>query len=198
MQQHQRLLIQLEGAVIAAFAMALEYVPHAFGPSSIEVSLGIIPLVIYSLRRGAIPGMISATVWGTLDLVLRGLGNGSVLNVWQGLFEFTIAFTVVGFAGFFANQLRQSYLLGHKKTSLVYLWLAAFIGAFAKYFCHFIAGAIYWGSYAPKGMNAWIYSLVVNGGSFVLGFIMTGVVLTIIFGVVPHLFVPTTAQKTVH
>ena len=57
--QHQRLLIQIEGAIIAAFAMALEYIPHTVGPSAIEVSFGIIPLIIYSLRRGAAAGMVS-------------------------------------------------------------------------------------------------------------------------------------------
>lgn len=188
--QHQRLLIQIEGAIIAAFAMALEYIPHTVGPSAIEVSLGIIPVVIYSLRRGAIPGMSASLIWGLLDLILRGLGNGSVLNVWQGLLEFTIAFMVVGLAGIVQRPVQVSLQQQTKVKTITFLWGAAFIGTFTKYFCHFLAGAVYWGSYAPKGMNAWLYSLTVNGGSFIASFVLTGIVLCICLAMVPKLYLP--------
>ncbi|WP_436667810.1 energy-coupled thiamine transporter ThiT [Latilactobacillus sakei] len=188
--QHQRLLIQIEGAIIAAFAMALEYIPHTVGPSAIEVSFGIIPIIIYSLRRGAAAGMVSGLIWGLLDLVLRGLGNGSVLNVWQGLLEFTIAFMVVGLAGVLQKPVQASIQQNTKVKTITLLWSAAFIGTFAKYFCHFLAGAIYWGSYAPKGMNAWLYSLTVNGGSFVAGFILNGIVFGILLAMIPKLYLP--------
>lgn len=124
--QHQRLLIQIEGAIIAAFAVALEYIPHTVGPSAIEVSFGIIPIVIYSLRRGAIPGMVSGLIWGLLDLILRGLGNGSVLNVWQGLLEFTIAFMVVGLAGILQRPIQASIQNHTKVKTMTLLWMAAF------------------------------------------------------------------------
>ncbi|KRM21943.1 energy-coupled thiamine transporter ThiT [Latilactobacillus graminis] len=188
--QHQRLLIQIEGAIIAAFAMALEYIPHTVGPSAIEVSFGIIPLVIYSLRRGAFPGMVSGLIWGILDLILRGLGNGSVLNVWQGLLEFTIAFMVVGLAGILQHHLQTSIQHHTRVKTIILLWIAGLIGTFTKYFCHFLAGAVYWGSYAPKGMNAWLYSLAVNGGSFLTSFILTGAVLCIGLAMVPKLYLP--------
>lgn len=188
--QHQRLLIQIEGAIIAAFAVALEYIPHTVGPSAIEVSFGIIPIVIYSLRRGAIPGMVSGLIWGLLDLILRGLGNGSVLNVWQGLLEFTIAFMVVGLAGILQRPIQASIQNHTKVKTMILLWMAAFVGTFAKYFCHFLAGAVYWGSYAPKSMNAWLYSLTVNGGSFIASFILTGIVLCICLAMVPKLYLP--------
>lgn len=188
--QHQRLLIQIEGAIIAAFAVALEYIPHTAGPSAIEVSFGIIPIVIYSLRRGAISGMVSGLIWGLLDLILRGLGNGSVLNVWQGLLEFTIAFMVVGLAGILQRPIQASIQNHTKVKTMTLLWMAAFFGTFAKYFCHFLAGAVYWGSYAPKGMNAWLYSLTVNGGSFIASFILTDIVLCICLAMVPKLYLP--------
>lgn len=188
--QHQRLLIQIEGAIIAAFAVALEYIPHTVGPSAIEVSFGIIPIVIYSLRRGAIPGMVSGLIWGLLDLILRGLGNGSVLNVWQGLLEFTIAFMVVGLAGILQRPIQASIQNHTKVKTMTLLLMAAFFGTFAKYFCHFLAGAVYWDSYAPKGMNAWLYSLTVNGGSFIASFILTGIVLCICLAMVPKLYLP--------
>lgn len=188
--RHQRLLIQIEGAILAAFAVALEYIPHTVGPSAIEVSFGIIPIVIYSLRRGAVPGMIAAFIWGTLDLILRGLSSGSVLNVWQGLFEFTVAFIVVGLAGLCHHQVQASIRQHRRVKTLTLLWSAALIANFAKYFCHFIAGVVYWGSYAPKSMNPWLYSLVINGGSFIVTFILTGVVACVLYAMLPTIYLP--------
>src|SRR5699024_10661847 len=54
--------------------------------------------------------------------------------------------------------------------------LAVFISVFAKYFCHFIAGIIFWGSYAPKGMSPVLYSLFVDGGSFLFNLVLAGIV----------------------
>lgn len=192
--RHQRLLIQIEGAILAAFAVALEYVPHTVGPSAIEVSFGIIPIIIYSVRRGVVPGMISAFIWGTLDLILRGLSSGSVLNVWQGLFEFTVAFIVVGLAGVCQHGVQQSIRAHQPLKTNVLLWLAVLIGTLTKYTCHFIAGVVYWGAYAPKGMNAWLYSLVINGGSFLATFILTGIVASILYAMLPSIYLPKDMQ----
>lgn len=175
---------------MAAVAMALEYIPTSIGPSSIQVSLGIIPICIYSFRRGAIPGMIAALIWGVLDLFLRGLSTGSVLNVWQGLLEYTIAFLVVGLAGIVKNQLDKTLRQKDYVKVSAYVILGIFIGTFIKYFFHFIAGVIYWGSYAPKGMNALLYSLIINGGSFVASFIVASFVCVLITSTNKKILIP--------
>ena len=41
MQQHKRLVVILETAIIAAFAMALTYIPHTTGVSAIELNYGL-------------------------------------------------------------------------------------------------------------------------------------------------------------
>ena len=40
------------------------------------------------------------------------------------------------------------------------------LGSFARYLIHFIAGVIFWGSYAPKGQSPYLYSFIVNSSSF--------------------------------
>ena len=40
MQQHKRLVVILETAIIAAFAMALTYIPHTTGVSAIDSDRG--------------------------------------------------------------------------------------------------------------------------------------------------------------
>lgn len=183
--QETKLNVLVEGAVMVAFAEALEYIPHTVGVSAIEVQFGLIPLVLYALRRGVKPGLTAGLVWGLLDMVLRGFSSGSVLNAWQGILEYPIAFAVVGLAGFAAAGLAGAKSKG---TVTGYIILGTILGALAKYFCHFIAGIIYWGSYAPKGQSAWLYSLIVNGGSAVVSTIVTVLVLVAIYLPAPQLF----------
>ena len=164
------LIVLTEGALITALALVLSFVPHSTGVSSIEFVYGLIPMAIFALRRGVKPGLMAGLVWGILDLVLRGFSNGGFLNPLQGFVEYPLAFGVIGLIGLGSVQVKQSIERGNNALGLIIFYSA--IGFFAKYFLHFIAGGIYWGTYAPKGMNPWIYSLVINGGSFVANMIM--------------------------
>jgi thiamine transporter len=60
-----------------------------------------------------------------------------------------------------------------------------------KYFCHFVAGVIYWGSYAPKGQSPVLYSLIINGGSAVASIVFAVAVLSVLLRVSPKLFTAT-------
>lgn len=180
-----KLNVLVEGAVMVAFAEALEYIPHTVGVSAIEVQFGLIPVVLYALRRGVNPGLLAGLVWGILDMVLRGFSGGSVLNAWQGLLEFPVAFALVGLAGISARGLRQTRSSG---VAITFIIFGTVLGTVAKYFCHFIAGIIYWGSYAPKGQSAWLYSLIINGGSALASIAAAGAVLVIIWLAAPQLY----------
>ncbi|MFH5810971.1 energy-coupled thiamine transporter ThiT [Companilactobacillus sp. FL22-1] len=168
--KNSELIVITEGALIVALALALSFVPHTTGVSAIEFMYGLIPMAIYALRRGLKAGLMAGLVWGLLDLLLFGLNNGGFLNLFQGIVEYPIAFCVVGLIGMGSKQVKSSIANGHSAIGWILLYSA--IGFFAKYFFHFLAGGIYWGSYAPKGMNPWIYSLVINGGSFIANVIM--------------------------
>ncbi|MBA1394767.1 energy-coupled thiamine transporter ThiT, partial [Lactobacillus sp. XV13L] len=164
-----KLTVTIEGAIIAALAMALTYLPHTIG-LSFQFQYGIIPLVIYAWRRGFRAGVSAGVVWGLLDLVLRGLSKGEIVNIWQGLLEYPIAFGVLGIAGLWSHQIQMS--IDNKTRQFSFMLLSCLIAVFSKYFCHFIAGGIVWGIYAPKSMNPWVYSLLTNGGSAVVNVVM--------------------------
>ena len=57
-----RLSILVETALVAAFAMALSYIPDF--ASWFSPSFGAIPLVLFSLRRGPKYGILAGTIWG--------------------------------------------------------------------------------------------------------------------------------------
>jgi len=168
--KNSELLVITEGAIITALALALSFVPHTTGVSAIEFVYGLIPMAIYALRRGVRAGLLTGLVWGLLDLVLFGFSHGGFLNLFQGIVEYPLAFGVVGLIGLGSKPVKRALEQGKSGIGLILLYSA--LGFFAKYFFHFLAGGIYWGTYAPKGMNPWIYSLVINGGSFVANMLM--------------------------
>ncbi|WP_241864985.1 energy-coupled thiamine transporter ThiT [Lacticaseibacillus sp. YH-lac21] len=170
--------------------MALEYIPHKTGISSVEMSYGIIPITVLALRRGTGAGMAAGLTWGVLDLLLIGFSEGSFLNVVQGMLEYPIAFAVAGLGGIFAGRLQTAIKDGQLGRVFGYAWAAVVLGTVAKYFCHFLAGWVFWGSYAPKGMPAWLYSLAINGGSAIASGLVALIVVTVLVTSVKQLFVP--------
>lgn len=184
-----RLIVAVEGAIIVAFAMALNYIPHTVGVSAIEVQFGLIPLTLYALRRGLMPALMAGLVWGLLDMFLRGIPGGSVLNAWQGILEYPLAFTLIGAAGMMTSAFRQAVRRDRQGLMRGLIVAAALVGGVAKYACHFAAGIVFWGSYAPAGQSPVLYSLVINGGSAIVSIILAAVVLLIVNRVAPQLFV---------
>ena len=178
MSQHTVFNIRVltEIAIIAALAMALSLIPLTVG--WFEISLGTMLIVLISLRHGTGIGIITGLIWGLLHFVL---GKVYFLSVPQVLIEYVLAFSFAGFAGLVANEFKQT---GKSR----YIIFAVIIGAFAKYFWHFVAGVIFWSDYAWKGWGAVSYSLVINGVSGILTAITATIVLLIIYKVAPKLF----------
>jgi thiamine transporter len=185
MAKNKELIVLTEGAIVTAAAQALNFVPHSVGISSIEVVYGLIPMAIFALRRGTRAGLMAGLVWGLLDLIMRGFSSGSFLNPLQGLIEYPIAFAAIGLVGLGSARVKKTIQDG--KNSLGWILVYSALGFSIKYFCHFIAGGVFWGAFAPKGMNPWIYSLVINGGSFIANMIMMVVLVIVLHKVFDRL-----------
>ncbi len=70
MAKKMELQVWVEGTVIAAAAMALSFIPIQTANSAFDLSLGMVPLVLYSYRRGFVPGLTAGFVWGLLSIVV--------------------------------------------------------------------------------------------------------------------------------
>lgn len=55
MQRTSELRVWIEGTIVAAIAMVLSFIPTNVG-SSFSISLGMIPITLYALRRGTKAG----------------------------------------------------------------------------------------------------------------------------------------------
>lgn len=181
--RNTNLQAMIESAILAAFAMIIDILPLSLKlPTGGSISFAMIPIFIIAYRWGFKSAFLGGLVWGLLQIVV---GDAYILTPVQAFIEYFIAFAFIGFAGLFYRPIQKALLtsnenseehssLGsrnekpsakqnHGKKILVYIILATFVGSFARYFCHFIAGIIFWGQYAPKGQSAVLYSLIVNG-----------------------------------
>ena len=167
----------LEGVIIAAIAVVLSFLPIQTGNAYFDLSIGLIPLGVYMLRRGAGPGMAAGALWGLLLIVL---GKAWVLSPIQVILEYPVAFAFGGFGGIWAGKLRKNITEKNTGATIGVVILAGVSSAVARWFFHFIAGFVFWGDYAPEGMSPYLYSFIGNGGSALANAIMMAVVLVIV------------------
>lgn len=145
------LRIWVEGTVVAAMAMALSFLPIEFANSGLDLSLGMVPLVLYSFRRGLLPGVAAGFVWGMLNIIL-GTAMKNFLSVPQIIFEYPFAFAFGGMGGVFARKIQLYFQANRLKSAIRTIILGSVVAVFARWFWHFWAGVLVWGMYAPEGM----------------------------------------------
>lgn len=185
-KQQQPVIVFVEGGIIVAICMILQFIPHDIGVSSIQVVYGLIPLAIYAIRRGVIPATIAGGIWGTLDWLKSG--GGVSFGPQQIILEYPLAFALLGLTGLGSYQVIKRLRSQQETSAFVQLMIFFALGIFAKYLIHFIAGVWFWGMYAPKWASPVLWSLIVNGGSFVANLVMGCVIFWIIIKKYPKLF----------
>ena len=209
--RNTRLIIMIEGAIITGICVALSYIPLNTANADFDLSLGLIPLGVYALRRGPAPGLAAGFVWGLLMIVL---GKAFILSIPQVLLEYPLAFAFGGFGGVFSGLLRRKLApvnaagnatgnagvtiagnatgsaAGNAVGVIPVVVFASISTAVARWFFHFWAGVVFWGSYAPPGMSPYLYSFIFNGTSAAANAVMLAVILSILVKTARPLFIP--------
>jgi len=184
--KNTKLITMIEGAIIAGVCVALSFVPLNTANASFDLSLGLIPLGVYALRRGLLPGMSVGLVWGLLLIVI---GKAYFLTIPQVLLEYPVAFAFGGFGGILAPMLRREFVADRFGAMVRTIIFAGILAAVTRWFFHFWAGVIFWGSYAPEGLSPVAFSLIFNGASAGANAVMLAVVLPILFRAARPLFI---------
>ncbi|HEK9100663.1 energy-coupled thiamine transporter ThiT [Bacillus pfraonensis] len=205
--RNTNLQAMIESAILAAFALIIDILPLSIKlPTGGSVSFAMIPIFIIAYRWGFKTAFLGGLIWGLLQIVV---GDAYILTPVQAFIEYFVAFAFVGFAGLFYRPIQKALgtsspsnepsSLGSRKDKsspknnqgkkvVAYIILATFVGSFARYFCHFIAGVIFFGKYAPPGQSAVLYSLIVNGSTMLASFALCTVLLLLLFTTAPRLF----------
>lgn len=160
--QANRLLFFIEIAILTALALILDIVPFLkfkIWPMGGSISFAMIPVFILAFRWGMKGGLLSGFLWGILQIAT---GNAYILNFWQGLIEYALAFTVLGLSGIVAVSLQQA--IRDKQTGRIIrnVVIGVLIGGSARFLMHFLAGIIFFSDTVPTGQPAWLYSLLYN------------------------------------
>lgn len=145
------------GGLAIAISFVLSYIRFYHWPQGGSITpASMLPLFVFAYYYGAGPGVIVGIAYGFLQLIQ----DPYVVHWIQLILDYPLAFGALGLAGFFKKNLSLGIL----------------VGGFGRFFSHFLSGVFFFASYAPKGMNPIVYSLIVNG-------ILVGVEVLICFAV---------------
>lgn len=131
------------GGLCIAMSFTLSYIRLYHWPQGGSITpASMLPMFIFAYMFGPRAGLIAGTAYGFLQLIQ----DPYIVHWAQVLLDYPIAFAAMGLAG-----------LNRK-----YLPVSVLIGGFGRFMAHFISGFIFFGCYAPEGMNPIWYSLLVN------------------------------------
>ena len=143
------------GALCLALSFALSYVKLFSMPMGGSVTLcSMLPLMAYAYRFGVPKGLLAGLAYGLLQL----LQKPEIVHPLQLILDYPLAFMMLGFAGLMRSR-------ADADTSKAWRLPAGIVvGGLLRMACHIVTGAVFFGAYAPEGVNAWWYSLLYNGG----------------------------------
>lgn len=157
----RRLAFSAMAIALAFVTSFIKFLSLPMGGSITLFSMFFICLIGY--WYGLRSGIMAAVAYGILQLVI----DPYIISIPQMLCDYIFAFGALGLSGIFCGA----------KHGLVKGYITGILGRFVF---AFLSGLIFFGSYAPEGMNAAVYSAVYNGA-----YIFTEAILTIIIISIP-------------
>lgn len=178
-------------AILVAMATVLSIIPLGIkmplGGSLTPLSMLPICLisVMFGLKWGFAGSLVYALIQFLLDLS-SAMGWGMNAVQWTGMivFDYFIAFTILGIAGLFRNKGRVGALLG------------GVLALFLRFVSHVISGVFFFSVWMPEGWSSPLFYSVCYNGAFMLPeIVLTGIALFFIVKIpVVSKYLP--AQKT--
>ena len=187
----KRTLFFIEIAILTALALLLDILPFLkfkIWPAGGSISLAMIPVFIVAFRWGLKGGLLSGFLWGILQIAV---GDAYILYFWQGVIEYGLAYTVLGFAGLFATSIQQEVHARNSKATFYYVTLGIIVGGMLRFIAHFFAGFVFFADAAPEGQPAWLYSFIYNSSYMIPAMIICMIVVFYLFNKQPRMLLKT-------
>ena len=169
-------------ALAFIFDVLANVVSFSLWPQGGSVSISMVPIFLMAYRWGVKGGVTTGLLLGLLQILS---GTAYIMHPVQGLLDYLIAYTVVGFAG-----LVFKYTKGEKmgkrdiKTSTLII-AGVLFGSILRFIAHFIAGIVFFGSGAAVGQSVVVFSLLYNLSYMLPSVIVCGVVVLLLFAGAP-------------
>lgn len=133
--------------MISALSFVLYLIQFIRYPQGGGISLfSMLPVMLLAILYGRTAGLTAGMIFGLLKL----LNGATVVHPAQFLLDYILSTMVLGMAATFGSDKKVNIILG----SLFAVVLSVAI--------NILSGAVYFGQYAPKGMNVWWYSTIYN------------------------------------
>jgi thiamine transporter len=133
------------------------------------IALNMLPLFVVALRRGVGPGVIAGALYGVVDALV----DPFIVHPVQFLLDYPVAYGLTGLAGLASGFIRKVGKTGVLRWPIMLVGLL--IGVIARFGSHWIAGIVFFGSYAPEGQPVWLYSLIYNAGYLLPSLALTAI-----------------------
>jgi thiamine transporter len=186
LMRSQRVLTLVEIALSIALAAVLSLLAVRL-PINIAggtISFAMLPILVLSLRRGFVPGIIAGVAFGAIDYLIEPF-----FVAWpQVILDYGIAFGAIGLTGLGSVFYRRALTRpGGHAFALSVPWMV--LGGVGRFVAAWTSGVIFFGMNAPKGQPVWLYSIVYNASyilpSIVLCILVANTVLPALELVVP-------------
>lgn len=157
----------VEAGVMIALAYVLSNVIVLQMPNGGKITAGsMIPILIFAFRWGGVQGMFVGSVYGVIQFLLGPKWSFHIASI---AFDYVVAFGALGLAGFFKDGGAVKGVIG------------VAVGIGGRFICHVLSGVIVWASYAPEGMNPWIYSITYNGSYLLPELVVSAIVFAMLY-----------------
>ena len=134
-------------AMFVAIAFVLNSIKIISMPYDGSVSLcSMMPIMLLAALLGNKAGLLGGFVLGLLSMI----DGVYFIHPVQFLLDYILPYTLLGVAGIWGWQNKAKLCMG------------AVIAVLLSVSCNILSGGIYFGAYAPEGMNPWVYSIVYN------------------------------------
>ncbi|SCZ02194.1 energy-coupled thiamine transporter ThiT [Alkaliphilus peptidifermentans] len=151
------------GSLCIALSFILSYIRlYRFPQGGSITPASMLPMFIFAVMFGPLAGIIAGFAFGLLKLIQ----DPYIIHWAQFFLDYPLAYGALGLAGLYRKNIS----------------ISCFIGGFGRFFMSFLSGVIFFGSYAPDGMNVLFYSLSVNG--LIIG---TDTLICIIISLLPQI-----------
>ena len=155
-----------EAGLVIALAVVLNALTVVQMPQGGSVSLVMLPLFVFALRRGVGLGLAVGAAYGVIDAIIKPY----VVHWAQFILDYPVAFAAVGLAGLFSTAFVSArgdarFVRG----AMLVVVPGILLGTVARYAVHVVSGVIYFSEYAPEGTPVVWYSLAYNAFVLVSG-----------------------------
>ncbi len=181
----KRGLMIAESAIMLALGTALSLIAFAPWPAGGSITVfSMLPVLIIAYRYGVKWGLGVGAVYGLIQMVLGmsalSYATNALAAVCIILFDYVVAFGVLGFGGIFRKFNNQA--IGFS--------LGVAVACILRFICHFVTGITVWADYADGIWPVVIYSLTYNGS-----YMLPELVITVAVGAVLMSFLDFRSEK---